>query len=203
VALVVLFYRTEGVRQASASIAAAKVAGGIPFSFLAGAIAGGFVPEIAKALTGKLKRLDAKWFKQCLFNGLVYGIVGVQVDLFYRQQTYVFGPGTEPMMLAIKTAVDMSLFSTLVSIPTAVSLYEWRKVDFSFKRLFAQFSWLYYRDKIVPALIPCWAFWIPILLCVYAMPSDLQFCFSMLAEAAWSILFVFLATNDEEAHVPA
>ncbi|MBW7929038.1 MAG: hypothetical protein H3C58_13330, partial [Fimbriimonadaceae bacterium] len=49
--------------------------------------------------------------------------------------------------------------------------------------------------SIVPALIPCWAFWIPILICVYSLPANLQFVFALLAEAAWSILFVFIATN--------
>jgi len=170
----------------------------LPFAFAAGFIAGGVVPEIAKAATRRLRKIDRKWLNQTLFNGLVYGIVAVQVDLFYQLQNFLFGGGRNVATLIIETAVDMFIFAPLLSIPTAVAMFEWRSRRWAgVGRLF---RWEGYVAKVVPALIPAWAFWIPMLFCVYAMPPDLQFCLAILAEAAWSILFVFIAT---EAHLEA
>lgn len=194
-AFVVFYYRSAALQAGADVVMAWKLAGGIPFAFAAGALAGGVIPEVSKALTGRLRKLDRKWALDSLYNGFVYGIVGVQVDLFYRFQTWAFGDGKDVGTLLLKTAVDMLLFATLISIPTALCLYEWRRLGFKLRALVRQFSWAFYRDKVVPGIIPCWAFWIPILLCVYSMPADLQFCFSILAEAAWSILFVFIATE--------
>jgi hypothetical protein len=50
-----------------------------------------------------------------------------------------------------------------------------------------------YRDRVFPALIPCWVFWIPVLFCVYAFPPNLQLPFAFLAEAAWSMIVVFVS----------
>ncbi|MER3496581.1 MAG: hypothetical protein C4320_07275, partial [Armatimonadota bacterium] len=47
--------------------------------------------------------------------------------------------------------------------------------------------------RYIRTLIPCWAFWIPSLAAVYAMPTDLQFPLFLLVQAAWAILLVALA----------
>lgn len=192
-ALVFAYFTYTPFHDAMRQLANAKVRGGLPFSLVAGCLAGGLVPELAKAVTRKLWRIDRNWAKQTLFNGFVYGIVAVQVDLFYQLQNYLFGPGRDPATLFIKTAVDMLIFAPLISIPTAVALFEWRSNRWSgVARLWRLDG---YVQKVVPALVPAWAFWIPMLFCVYSMPPDLQFCLAVLAEAAWSILFVFIATK--------
>lgn len=199
-ALVFAYHFVLKLQQAVHIIGELKVAGGIPFAFAAGALAGGFIPEVAKLITGRLRKFSRSWLAQTSFNAFAYGIVGVQVEQFYRLQSWLFGDGNDVLTLTIKTIVDMGLFSTLISIPTAVVLYEWRKLDFDGKRLLRSISSNFYRTKVAPALLMCWAFWIPILFCVYSLPADLQFPFSILAEAAWSILFVFIATQEPPTH---
>ena len=194
-ALVVVYAQTPAVREWCTVIERIKVAGGIPFAFIAGAIAGGVIPEIAKALTGRMGSPTRQWFAASSFNALVYAMVGVQVDLFYRFQTWCFGSGTDFQTLVMKTAVDMAIFTPVLSIPLAVLMFEWKRVGFDLRRMGPAFTGRFYLNSIVPALIPCWAFWIPILICVYSLPANLQFVFALLAEAAWSILFVFIATN--------
>ena len=157
--------------------------------------AGGAVPELAKFLLRRIPRFDRPWLASSAYNALVYGVVGVQIDLFYQLQAIVFGAGNEPATLIVKTAVDMGLFTTVLSIPTAVLLYTWKRRDFRFDGWRSAFTRRFYATQIWPTLIPCWAFWIPVLFCVYAMPSNLQFCFAVLAEAAWSMVFVFLVTK--------
>jgi hypothetical protein len=195
--IVVAYYSVDPFHDAMRGLAQAKTNGGLAFVWVAGMLAGSIVPECAKMISGRVPKFGGAWLQQMAFNAFVYGIVAVQVDLFYQLQTLVFGSGRDPLTLAVKTAVDMSLFSTLISIPTAFALFDWRSGGWSkARRLFTVEG---YIDRIVPALIPCWVFWIPILLSVYSLPADLQFCLSQIAEAAWSILFIFIATDQ---HLP-
>jgi len=193
--LVAIYFNSPSIQLAMETLQAWKVAGGLFFSACAGGVAGGVIPEFAKAITGRLKKLDRKWASDTGFNAFAYGIVGVQVDLFYRMQTVWFGGGNDWQTLVLKTAVDQAFFSVLISIPTAVYLYEWRKKMLGKIDRIEPFREVYLH-KVIPALFPCWAFWIPMLFLIYALPSNLQFCFSVLGEAAWSILFVFMATRD-------
>lgn len=192
-ALVVLYYQNPALREPATALEKAKAAGGLPFAFLAGAVAGGLIPEVAKAASGRLRTFNPDWLKSTAFNALVYGIIGTIVDVFYRLQAVWFGTGNDPLTLLFKTLVDMVPFTMLLSIPLAVSLFEWRRLGFN--GLIRGYKTGFYRHKVIPALIPCWAFWVPILICCYALPMNLQFPFAMLAEAAWSIMFVFIATG--------
>lgn len=202
VGIVVWYYRSDALQASASVLADLKVRGGVPFAFLVGAMVCSVIPELAKLVTGKLRVFDRRWIRDVAFTGFVYGVVAVQVDLFYRLQAALFGTGTDARTFLVKTAVDMALFSTTVSIPTAVVLFEWKKRDFRMRELVGEFSARFYRDKVLPALLPCWAFWTPVLFCAYSMPLQLQFLFSQLAEAAWSLLFVFMATQDVETLPP-
>lgn len=230
-AFVIAYYRSRGIQDWAAELADFKVQWGLLFAFGSMFLACTVIPELAKLITGKLKTFDRAWAGKALFTGLVYGIVGIQVDIFYRYQAVWFGTGTDPRTFLLKTLVDMALFSTIISIPTATLMFEWRKHGFSWRRFREDFlsrglqpsqarhrqdadatsfrpfvpsspspfsPWfVFYRDRVLPGLIPCWAFWTPVLLCTYSMPMNLQFCFTMFAEAAWSLLFVFIATRED------
>ena len=195
VILVVSYYRSHDLQTVALKLAGVKVAGGVLFSFLAGGFAGGAIPEVAKLFMRRIPRFDRPWLASGAFNAFVYGIVGVQVDMLYQLQGLVFGGGHDPRTLIGKTAGDMGLFTTLLSIPTAVLLYAWKRRGFRFTRWRLAFTRRFYAAEVWPTLVPCWAFWIPVLLCVYAMPPNLQFCFAVFAEAAWSMVFVFMVTK--------
>lgn len=197
VGLVLGYYRSEPVQTVAQTLSVWKEDGGFVAAFVAGFFAGGLLPEVAKAIAGRLGRLDRAWLGRVAFTGFVYGVIGVEVDLFYRFQAVVFGDGTDFATLAIKTAVDMALFATIIAIPTTVFLFDWRKAGFSWRALRRELRPIWYRDRVLPALIPNWAFWTPVLFCVYAMPTDLQFVFAVVMEAAWSLVFVFIATEGE------
>ena len=125
---------------------------------------------------------------------MVYGIVGLEVVIFYQYQTIWFGSGGDWLTLAKKTAVDMFIFSPLVSIPTAVVILDWRGQGFRFSRPKLGY---FLQERLLSSMLLCWMFWIPVLLWVYSFPTNLQFPVSNLAEAAWAMVFVFF--NAESA----
>ena len=193
--LVIAYYRSAGFQESASHLAAFKLAGGLLFAFVAGAIAGGVIPEIARAMMRRIPKFDRTWLQTAGYNAFVYGIIGAQVDVFYQFQALTFGGGNDAKTLIVKTAVDMAIFTPVLSIPTAVLLYAWKRRGFRIHGWKGAFTRKFYAKEVWPTLVPCWAFWIPVLLCVYAMPSDLQYCFAVLAEAAWSMVFVVMVTK--------
>jgi hypothetical protein len=135
------------------------------------------------------------WLGKTAYVSLIFGIVGVLVDLFYQGQAWAFGTGNDPLTLLKKTFMDMGVVAPLFFIPFELSAFRWPQNRYRLSALFQDFGLRSYRKNVLPTMLPCWGFWIPVLFCVYAMPSDLQFCFSQFAEAAWSIIVVFVATR--------
>lgn len=205
-ALVVAYFRTPALQESLKLVETIKARGGLAFAFSGGMVAGAVVPELAKLFTGRLKSVSKLWLQESAFNGLVYGIVGVQVDLFYQLLTATLGGQATPTVVITKTLIDQLVFSPLLSIPTATILFRWRYHGFQRDTFARELRDRFYLMQIVPGVLMCWAFWVPVLCCLYTLPTLLQFPFSLLAEAAWSILFVFMtqqiSTNSAGSKLP-
>jgi hypothetical protein len=192
--LVAAYYLSPGLQHWLEWLERLKSNGGVAFDVAVGVVVGGVVPQVAKALTGKT-RLSRAFFGDMAFNGFVYAIVATEVDHFYRFQGSVFGTGVDIATIAKKIVVDMGLFTPFLCIPTAIALFEVRNAGFSWNQLIERNRGSAFRTKVIQALIPCWAFWIPMLVCVYSMPKNLQFPLSQTAQGSWAVLFIFMATD--------
>lgn len=190
--LVVAYYQTPALQESLKVVETVKARGGLAFAFFGGMVAGAVVPELAKLFTGRLRSVSKRWLQESAFNGLVYGIVGVQVDLFYQVLTATLGGQATPSVVITKTLIDQLVFSPFLSIPTATIMFRWRYHNFQRETFARELRDRFYLMQIVPGVLMCWAFWVPVLCCLYTLPTLLQFPFSLLAEAAWSILFVFM-----------
>jgi len=185
------YFFVPAIHDVHLAISALKDRGGMPFIIGAGFIAGGVLPEFAKLIAGRVPKLGTAYFKQVFFTGLVYGIVAVRVYYLYKLQVLMFGD--EPTVLAttLKVAFDMLVFSPFLSMPFATGMFIWRRSGYklaAWKNVLLPES---YSKNVVPTLVLCWAFWAPVLACVYCLPEKLQFVVAILCEAAWSIVFVF------------
>lgn len=195
---VISYYQSPALQEWAAGVGEAKVAGGIWFLLVAGVLAGAVVPDLAKVLTGKLRRFDRAWVSRFLTAAFVYATLSVVVDVFYIGLARVFGEGVDVGTILAKVTVDMLLFSPLLAVPYSVAAFRWRLDGFQVRALPYLFSWSFYRREVVPVLAMTWVFWIPMLMCVYALPLDLQFTFSRFTSAAWSVILVFMTTGHEE-----
>jgi hypothetical protein len=195
ISLVVGYYIFPQVREVAGHVSNWKDHASIPALFAVGMFAGGLLPEIAKAVSGHLKP-SPDWFKSTLYNALVYGGVALLTNVFYNALGMWFGQGSDPRTVVTKTCVDMFVATPLMFTPFTVTLFEAYALGFDFKKLGASLSRGYYRRRIVPTLVMAWGVWIPVLSAMYALPLSLQFPTAMLAEAAWSIMVVFVNVND-------
>lgn len=191
--LLVVAYRASGtVRAACDAAAAAKAQGGLPFAALTGALAGGWLPELAKLMADPKARPPRGIGGTLAFNTVFFALNGVVVDLLYRFETVLFGAEGTPGTVAAKVAFDQFVFSP-TWLFVIVVIFTWRGQGFRVARTLPLLRDRFYRRRVVPLLIPNWCFWIPMVSIVYALPSALQFLLFVLLLAAWSLIMVFIA----------
>jgi len=192
---VVCYYHFESFRVAARSVSDAKREWGELFVIVSGAAAGGILPQIAKLATHQTRKIDRKFWEETFYVGFVFATLAVQIDFFYKLQAIVFGTSIDVLTLAKKTSVDMFVVSPLLFVPWGMFLLHAWQNNFRWSAVKRAFTWQFYRAYVVPTMPLNWAFWIPMVLCVYALPTALQFPFAQIAEGAWSLIFVFIAAD--------
>jgi len=201
VLLVVAYRASEGVRAACDTAAAAKARGGLVFAAFTGALAGGWLPELAKAIADPKARQARERWGGIAFNTAFFAVNGVVVDGLYRLESHLFGWQGTVGTVAAKVAFDQLVFS-----PTwllfIVALFTWRQNGFSVARTWPLLADRFYRRRVLPLLLPNWCFWVPMVTIVYALPAPLQFLLFVLLLAAWSLIMVFIAEG-RDAPPPA
>ncbi len=203
IGLAVAFYASSQVQAWTLAIGEAKARGGPLAAFVAGFVAGGVLPEIARLVSRERTRFGSEALRETVFVGVVYGVVGLQVDAFYWLQSVWFGHGTDVATIAKKVAVDMLLAAPLVFVPFTVGMFLWRERRWRLSAVRELFSWSLYRDRVLSIQVMNWVVWIPVLCAVYALPLSLQFPLAALVEACWSLLLVVMARAPEPNPTPA
>lgn len=178
-----------------------KIKGGFFFAAWTTVIAGAVLPEIAKALTGKIPPWKTlTWWKDFLYIALYFSVLGILIDILYLAQTELWGNGIDFKTLTIKTFVDLAIWSPFFDVPFAVLFFRWRDLKFNLITTLKSYTLSSYKTHILPLLIPLWLYWLPMVFFIYAMPSSLQFCFFLFSEAAWSIIAIFIIQSGRKPH---
>ncbi|MGH8046695.1 MAG: hypothetical protein ACREKL_05580 [Chthoniobacterales bacterium] len=199
VAMLLGWWLSPTVRDVFEKIALMKMHYGYAYSFLAGAIASGVLPEALRIIFfqgGRFRRDNAS---SLAFGVLFWGAFGILVDAFYRLQGVMFGNGADFATVASKVAFDMLVFTPVVSAPMVTIAYAWKHAGYRLPQLDKAF----YRDRIVPVLIPNWVLWVPIICVIYAMPAGLQIPIWAVAMAFWTLLLATITYAHAKAAQPA
>lgn len=194
-ALALGYHFIQAMRSACEAVGVWKTSGGLLFVALSGAVAGGLLPEIAKALADRtLAGLRGRG-GAIAFNTAFFAFNGIVVDLFYRLEAVLLGNRANFWTVVAKALFDQFVFTPLWLILITL-LFLWRRRGFSFAAtlpaLKAGFYRGFYRTRVVPLLIPNWFFWLPTVSIIYALPSPLQFPLFVLLLGAWSLIMVFI-----------
>jgi len=189
---------SDRVRAACAAIAAWRTAGGWPLTMVTGAVAGGLMPELAKLLTDRARTWRAARIPEVLFNTAFFAVNGLVIDGLYRGEALLFGDDARVTTVMAKTAFDQFVFTPLWLVVIVV-VFLFRRRGFSWAATRPALRAGFYRQRVLPLLIPNFCFWIPIVSIVYALPGPLQFLMFAFALAAWSLIMVFVASQDDDA----
>ncbi|HEV2861067.1 MAG TPA: hypothetical protein VGX48_08680 [Pyrinomonadaceae bacterium] len=193
VALVLAYYFWEPSRAWLARLAEVKRGGGYLFSFVAGVVAGGVLPEVLRVAAFQGWRVRRGNLGNVLFGACFWGVMGVMVDALYRAQAAVFGPKVDFATVFKKTVVDQFVFTPFVSIPLTVAVFEWRQRGYSFGGTARALTGGFYRRKVLPSVVSGVGFWLPVVVFVYCLPPLLQFPLFTLALTLWVIIFTWIS----------
>ncbi len=198
-AVVVSYYQIAFVRDVLDRLDEFRNATGFVFASAASAFAGAILPELAKALSQPGYKPAGRG-GEVTFLVIFFAINGIIVDLFYRSLSFVVGEGTGFGTAFVKMLIDMLGFTPMFVLPIILLVFAWRRHGYRVKPVGREIaadgptSW--YLSRVVPMLLPNWAFWTPMVLLIYSMPPGLQIVMFAGALSAWSLVMVFIGNAE-------
>jgi len=195
-ALAYLFHPSS--RSAFEELAILRSRWGLLFSFIGTSLASSIFPEFLRLLLPKTAQKNALGLRARLLFGIPFwGLIGMQVDLFYRLQYFLFGPSETIPIIAQKVLVDAFVYCPLLAMPQAVCAFIWRDHGFSFQGFHGHRPLPFYALKVFPVLMANWMVWIPLVCIIYSLPPALGIPFFIVAQSFWVMVFSTLAMKKQ------
>ncbi|MDX2111264.1 MAG: hypothetical protein SFY80_13600 [Verrucomicrobiota bacterium] len=199
VTVVALYYTWPDFQTGCNWLADFKVRGGLLFTAIGTLISGGVIPEVLK-WKFRPAHLPKPTWGEIIHQCAIFPICGIIVDYFYKLQAVLFGTGTDVGTVALKILVDQLFFGPLVGIPIIITWFLFRELHYNPWRTLRQWSVAFYVERGLPMYATALTYWPIMLVFIYALPSALQFPLFLFANTAWSLIMVFIARRQVEAH---
>lgn len=193
VAILVGYYGWAPSRAVMESVAEVKARWGFAFSAVSTAVAGGLLPVLIQQLMPRLP--DRARLRHLPFFVGLWAYKGVETDVFYRLQAWVFGEGPQLSVMAPKLAVDMLIFTPAWGVLSLVVAYAWKDAGFSLRGARRLLGPGWFRERVVPVLISNWAVWFPAVCVVYALPSPLQIPIQNVVLCMWALMLMVITAR--------
>lgn len=177
------------------SLSSIKESWGLFFSFAGTSAASALLPEFIRPFLPPSGRpaQEPPLGGRLLFAIPFWGLVGMQVDLFYRLQFLLFGPSDRISVIVCKVLVDAFLYCPLIAIPEAVCVFLWRDHNFTHRGFRGWTPHRFYALRIFPVLMANWIVWIPVVTVIYSLPAPLGIPLFIIAQAFWVMVFTTLS----------
>jgi hypothetical protein len=167
---------------------------GLFFSFTGTSLASALLPELLGfLLRGRHGDRTPPLARRLLFAIPFWGLIGMQVDIFYRLQYALFGPSETTLVIVKKVFVDAFIYCPLLAIPQAVCAFLWRDHGFTAGGFRGQHPATFYALRIFPVLMSNWMVWIPLVSIIYSLPAALGVPFFIVAQSFWVMVFTTLS----------
>lgn len=173
-------------------VAGLKLKYGIGYAFFATAVFGGLIPYLYLYFSGKLGENKGR---ELVFYLLFWALKGVEADLFYRLQAFVFGNGTDVLTIIKKTAVDQFIFAAFWVSPTIAIVYMWKERGFSIGKLAEGLTRNFFLNQVPLIAVTNWLVWLPAVSVIYTMPLELQIPMFNLVVCFYSLLLSVLGKD--------
>ena len=182
------YYRWAPAHDLLERLLRLKLAWGVVYSFVAGALFAGLLPRLVLRWTGERDRFAVELAFACLF----WGWRSVEVDLFYRLQAHWFGAAADWQTVLAKTAVDQLLYSPLWAVPEIALAFEWKAAGFSWRAARARLDRDFFAIRLPAAVLGNAMVWLPAVVAIYFLPGALQLPVSNLVGSFWVLLMIVL-----------
>ena len=190
-------------RHAFESLAILRSQWGLFFSFLGTSFGSAILPELLRPIlpgSANSEKEAPGPGSRLLFGIPFWGLIGMQVDLFYRLQYLLFGPSTSIPVIVKKVLVDAFIYCPLLAIPQVVCIFLWSDHGFTFHGFKGHLPVHFYALKVFPVLVANWMVWIPLICIIYSLPPALGIPFFIVAQSFWvMVLTTHSRTPSREA----
>jgi hypothetical protein len=134
-------------------------------------------------------------FAELAFGFFYWGAICCTADWFYRFQATVWGDVTAAHVVAVKTVCDMLVFTPFFAAPCNSISHLWKERDFSFADTRNALRGKWYRNVVLPNLVPNWMLWTPGIAITYCLPGALQLPMANLIGCFWALLCLTIANK--------
>ncbi len=194
-ALAAAYFLVPSSQGAFGTLALLRSQWGLFFSFVGTSSASVFLPELMRLIL-PARPSDRSTLASRLHFGIPFwGLIGMQVDLFYRFQYFLFGPSDSALVIVKKVLVDAFLYCPLLAMPQAVCIFLWRDNGFTAEGFRGHHPAAFYALKIFPVLMANWMVWIPLVSIIYSLPAALGVPFFIIAQSFWVMVFTTLSSS--------
>jgi hypothetical protein len=159
----------------------------------------GIVPEIFKFITNVDRTFTFARLRTMLFHMLLFCCGGMAVAIYYAWINEQFVGVRPAIAVPAKVLLDQLLYTTIIGIPLMALFFTVRDFGWSF---YKQLGPTWYLNRVVPLLLPCWAYWFPMCFLMYALPGSLTFVFGAVASAASATLLTATAARSSRNAKP-
>ncbi|MEX0654938.1 MAG: hypothetical protein WD534_17485 [Phycisphaeraceae bacterium] len=196
-AVVAAYYLWPAARPAFDTVAGWKGSLGLWYAAIFTAFFAGLIPYLMQALQrGGAKRWSPVYLGYML---LFWAIKGVEFDLLYRGQAWLFGEGRDVGTLVTKTCIDQFVYVSLWAGPTMVLGMLLAYGGFSLRRLRHHLRPGWYRRLVLPVVIPNWLVWVPAVMLIYMLPTVLQLPVQNVVMCMWVLMVMFMTGEQHNA----
>ncbi|MEZ5387095.1 MAG: Mpv17/PMP22 family protein [Prosthecobacter sp.] len=191
VALVVSYYQVPALAGFWEWMGLLKTRWSFAFSCLSTIFAAALLPSFVQWLQGVLP-VENRW-RRLLLLMLFWGYRGMEIDLFYRMQGWIFGNGTDALTMTKKVILDQFVASPLWFVPSYLIALRWAELGGSWSRTRQTLNREFWTRTCPTVLITNWLVWIPALALVYSLPPALQFPLFSVVMCCFIIIVTVLA----------
>jgi hypothetical protein len=178
-------------RDAFASVAGWKVRYGLVFSAVTTAFFGGVVPFLFLLATGRIRR--GRMAPELAFYLFFWAYKGLEVDLFYRLQSHIFGDQGTTGVVVRKALVDQFIYNPIWAAPTSALAFMWKENFFSFRALRSRLGSEFLTFSVPVTLLSTWTVWLPAVAIIYCLPAPLQIPLFDLVLCFWVLVLSFIS----------
>ncbi len=197
-ALVGSYYRLPVAAALWEAVGDFKLRWTFSFSLVSTVFAAALLPTLVQGLMGRLPAQGR--LKRLALLSLFWGYRGMEIDLFYQVQGWMFGHDNDARTLLTKVAFDQFVMSPLWFVPTVLIALRWVEFDGSWARTRASLNREFWLRTCPTVMVANWLVWIPALALIYSLPAALQFPLFSVIMCFFILIITLLARRDEERH---
>jgi hypothetical protein len=197
ITLVGSYYQVPAIAEVWEAVGAFKLKWAYAFSLGSTIFAAVLLPSLVQLWMGTLPA-EGRWKRVALLS-MFWGYRGMEIDLFYQVQGWLFGTGNDAATLIKKVVVDQFVMSPLWFVPTVLIAMRWVDMGGSWARTRASLTREFWMRTCPTVMVTNWLVWIPTLALVYSLPPALQFPLFSVVMCFFILIVTLLARGDQRS----